>query len=123
MKFMKHTMRHSFHNHTVRCGHGSGTVDDYVREAESCGIESIGISEHIPFPDRRWSGSRMDLEMLPAYVDEVHRAQETYGGIDVLLGGECEWVREFRDHYRMLKDKYQFAYLIGAYHRFRRHLL
>jgi len=109
-------MRHSFHNHTVLCGHGSGTVDDYVREARNSGIESIGISEHIPFPDGRWSGSRMAMELLPAYIDEVTRAQAAYSDIDVLLGGECEWVEEFSDHYRMLKEEHQFAYLIGAPH-------
>lgn len=109
-------IRHSFHNHTVLCKHADGSVADYVQAAVQSGLVSIGMSDHIPFPDGRWDHTRMDLDQLGEYVQEVTRAKSRYPEIDVFIGGECEWVPQFSDHYAMLKHQYGFEYLIGAPH-------
>jgi histidinol-phosphatase (PHP family) len=36
------------HNHTVRCNHATGTVDEYIERAIELGIGVYGFSEHAP---------------------------------------------------------------------------
>ncbi len=109
-------IKHSFHNHTYLCNHATGTVDDYVQEALKSGLTSFGVSDHIPFPDRRWSGSRMDTLELDDYTASVLRARNSYSSIEVFLGAECEWVAEYSDLYDRLLDEKGFHYLIGGAH-------
>jgi len=92
----------NYHTHTFRCKHASGDVADYVREAKKAGIQELGFSDHVPFPDGRWPTSRMYLSELPSYLDAIKVAQkaegliaEASGRISILSGLECEWVPEY----------------------------
>ncbi|MCK5198693.1 MAG: hypothetical protein KAR21_10100, partial [Spirochaetales bacterium] len=70
----------NFHSHTWRCKHATGTVKDYVDAAISAvGATGrspllhespiLGISDHTPLPDNRWSHVRMDMSELDAYEE------------------------------------------------------
>jgi len=110
-------MLHTFHNHTNLCKHAEGSADAYVRAAVRAGCRSIGMSDHIPFADRRWEHLRMNLEELDTYMGEVAAAQARHAlDIEVFLGGECEWVEEYSEYYDWLLEEAGFAYLIGAPH-------
>ena len=41
-------MKANFHTHTTRCGHASGTDEDYVRAALAQGFGVLGFSDHVP---------------------------------------------------------------------------
>jgi len=41
-------MRIDIHNHTTRCNHAEGTVDEYIQRAIELGIDIYGFSEHAP---------------------------------------------------------------------------
>ena len=61
-------MKANFHTHTTRCGHASGTDEDYVRAALAQGFGVLGFSDHVPWPYRsgfRHPGVRMDVSDLP----------------------------------------------------------
>ena len=102
----------NYHTHTFRCKHASGDVADYVREAKKAGIQELGFSDHVPFPDGRWPGSRMYLSELPSYLAALDHARKTEdaigeyptadapGRISILSGLECEWVPEYDAWYR-----------------------
>lgn len=110
-------LSHSFHNHTHLCKHAQGSTEAYVRAAIHAGLRSIGMSDHIPFADRRWEHLRMNLEQLDTYVAEVLAVQKRFAPqIEVFLGGECEWVEQYRDYYDWLLEEAGFSYLIGAPH-------
>ena len=42
-------MKVNIHTHTYRCGHASGTPEEYIKRAIENGIEVLGFSEHAPF--------------------------------------------------------------------------
>ena len=36
------------HNHTPRCNHAEGSIDDYIRAAIEKGIDIFGFADHAP---------------------------------------------------------------------------
>jgi histidinol-phosphatase (PHP family) len=70
-----------YHTHHYRCGHATGVIEDYIREAVQRGLSEIGISEHFPV-----LGVEEDplLQKLPkhylgippeAFADYIHEIQ------------------------------------------------
>lgn len=83
--------RISLHTHTVRCKHASGRPVDYCAEAVRQGISVLGFSDHSPFPDGRYNGSRMDFDELDAYCAEVDEARAAFPALTVLKGFEVDY--------------------------------
>jgi histidinol-phosphatase (PHP family) len=112
----------NYHTHTYRCGHASGDVADYVREARVAGLTELGFSDHVPHPDGRWPWGRMSGGELPGYVLAVEAAREAEaarpgGGILIHLGLECEWSEDLRAYYREeLMGAFGVEYLIAGIH-------
>ena len=111
------TIVRNLHTHTWRCKHASGTVADYAREAVARGVRVLGMTDHTPVPDGRWSGVRMALADLPAYLAEIEEARREFPELKILAGLECEYVPEFES---FLRDELapQLDYAIGACHSF-----
>lgn len=108
---MKQT-RIDLHNHTTRCNHAEGTVDEYIQRAIEIGINIYGFSEHAPMDfDPHY---RLDFKEMEAYVSDVLQAKEKYkDDIDILLGYEVDWLPGHMDE-RVLKADVD--YLIGSVH-------
>ncbi|MDA3941103.1 MAG: histidinol-phosphatase [Spirochaetia bacterium] len=105
----------NFHTHTWRCKHATGTVKDYVNAAKEKGMKVLGMSDHTPLPDNRWSHVRMDMSDLDAYVEEFKEAETE--GIDILKGLECEWDPVYEGFYRdEILGERNFDFLIGSVH-------
>jgi len=84
-------MRIDLHNHTTRCNHATGTVDEYIQRAIEIGIDIFGFSEHAPMDFD--GGYRLPLSDMQAYIDEILQAKERYKGeIEILLGFEVDWL-------------------------------
>ncbi|TXT42053.1 MAG: histidinol-phosphatase (PHP family) [Spirochaetes bacterium] len=96
----------TYHTHTYRCRHATGDAMDYLKTARKASIRELGFSDHCPYPDRRWSESRMDMDELPAYIHAVDAAREEAKGFDepmqVFAGLECEWGPDIHGY---LKDE------------------
>lgn len=109
----------NYHTHTYRCKHADGDVYDYASEAVKRGMDVLGMSDHCPLPDRRWSHVRMDIEQLPDYERAIELAQRRFPELRIVKGLECEWIPEFRSFYEetFLKDN-RFEYLICGIHWF-----
>lgn len=92
--------RINLHTHTYLCKHASGTVDDYCAEAVRQHVDVLGFSDHMPFPDGRWSRVRMDLVQIPEYLEAVTAASANYAGkLQILCGFECEYFADYRQYY------------------------
>ena len=109
---MMKTTRIDLHNHTTRCNHAVGTVDEYVQQAIKLGIDIYGFSEHAPMDfDPKY---RLDFKEMDDYVSDILRAKETYkNDISILLGYEVDWLQGH------MSDKILNAnvdYLIGSVH-------
>jgi len=109
---MNKTTRVDLHNHTTRCNHATGTVDEYVQRAIELGIDVYGFSEHAPMDfDPKY---RLPFEEVDAYFTDINHAKEKYKTqIDILLGYEVDWLQGHIDT-SVLNAKMD--YLIGSVH-------
>jgi histidinol-phosphatase (PHP family) len=99
----------NFHTHTPRCRHASGTEEEYVRCALKAGLQTLGFSDHAPypFPNGYYSTFRMFPDELPGYVAAVEDVRRRYAGqIQIHLGVEAEYYpKYFKDMVSMVKDQ------------------
>lgn len=117
-------MKFDLHTHHDRCGHASGTIEDYVKSAIEAGISAIGISDHSPYfaheHDHPQPGIAMARSEFPNYIAEVLRLKAKYEGkIEVLLGVESDYYPDHIDLYRSTYERYPFDYIIGSVHQTR----
>lgn len=82
------------HIHTERCGHATGTVDDYVRAAVSKGLVGVAITEHLALPHefdphRHLSMPACDLEN---YLVEIDLAAQRYPDVAIVAGLEADYL-------------------------------
>lgn len=109
----------NYHTHTARCKHATGTPADYARRAFEEGCARLGISDHTPLPDGRWSHVRMEMEELAGYEADIETARREVPELVILKGAECEWTKEYDAFFREeLLGKRRFDYLVGAIHWF-----
>lgn len=83
--------RISLHTHTRRCKHAAGQPLEYCAEAVRQGLSILGFSDHAPFPDERYNGSRMDFSELDDYCADVETARAAHPGLVVLKGFEVDY--------------------------------
>ena len=112
-------MTANYHAHTWRCGHATGTEEEYVLNAISRNMTFFGFSDHTPycFPDGYYSHFRMKPELLDDYASTVLDLRARYAGqIDIHLGVEAEYYpKYFPDTLKMLQDS-GVEYLLLALH-------
>jgi len=87
-------MIHNYHTHTWRCGHASGTEEEYIKRAIECGIKYMGFSDHMPYAcsDGFESGFRVPVSEAKKYVLELSSLREKYKDkIDIKIGFEMEY--------------------------------
>jgi len=104
--------RVDLHNHTTRCNHAEGSVDEYVEKAIEENIDIFGFSDHAPMNfDTRY---RMSFDEMDAYESDIKNAKEKYGDkIEILLGYEVDYLPGYIDD-RVLNANVD--YLIGSVH-------
>jgi len=105
-------MRVDLHNHTTRCNHAEGTIDEYIEKAIAEGIDIFGFSDHAPMNfDPRY---RMGFEEMEDYENDVKTAREKYADqIDIRLGYEVDYLPGYIDDRVLHADV---DYLIGSVH-------
>jgi len=106
------TTRIDLHNHTTRCNHAEGSIDEYIQRAIELGIDIYGFSEHAPMDfDEKY---RLPFCDMDAYVSDVLSAKEKYkNDIEILLGYEVDYLPGHMDD-RVLNANVD--YLIGSVH-------
>ena len=105
-------MRIDLHNHTTRCNHAEGTVDEYIQRAIKLGIDIYGFTEHAPMDfDQHY---RLSFSEMGAYSSDILTAREQYKDqIKILLGYEVDYLPGYMDE-RVLNAEVD--YLIGSVH-------
>jgi histidinol-phosphatase (PHP family) len=105
-------MRIDLHNHTTRCNHAEGTIDEYINRAIELGIDIYGFSEHAPMEfDKHY---RLAFNKMSDYSKEILDAQYRYKNrIKILLGYEVDYLKGYIDK-RVLEASVD--YLIGSVH-------
>ena len=69
-------LKNNYHTHTKYCGHATGDVIDYVKEAYDLGFVELGMTDHAPIPEyfmdgafykQTYSYQNMKLDMVDEY--------------------------------------------------------
>ncbi len=94
----------NLHTHSFYCGHGHGTILEYEQKAEQMGLKLLGISEHLPLPDNKFSKSRMALSDMETYEEDV-KAIKANSKIDVLLGYEADYYPKYSSWVSKVKQR------------------
>ncbi|HEX9015103.1 MAG TPA: histidinol-phosphatase HisJ family protein, partial [Chloroflexota bacterium] len=110
-----------YHSHTTRCGHATGTMEQFVERAIQGGLAEFGFSDHVPLyflpVDRRDPSLAMREEELPEYVESVLRLRDRYSGqIAVRLGLEADYFPGREEELRRLLEPYPWDYVYGSVH-------
>ena len=108
-------MKVNLHTHTARCGHASGTDEEYVLAAIEAGFDTLGFSDHTPFPYSSGFSCRcaaMIMDELENYITSVRLLQEKYQDkIKILLGLECEPIPRFMSFLTELRPRLDYMIL------------
>ena len=112
-------MKVNIHTHTYRCGHASGTPEEYIKRAIENGIEVLGFSEHAPFmfPDSYQSVYRLRVEEAEDYFEELIALREKYKQqIKIYIGFEMEYYPLYFEDMLYTARKLGAEYLILGQH-------
>ena len=113
-------MKANYHTHTTRCGHAEGTDEQYVLAAIGAGYDTLGFSDHVPYPYKSGFanvGVRMTMDKLPDYVRCIRALKEKHAGkIRILAGFECEYFPEYMGWMADMKAENKLDYLILGNH-------
>lgn len=111
-------LKTNFHTHIYRCGHATGNIEDYVKEAIKNGYKAIGISDHGPLPD--YFFDRMSHEEIKDYLNDISEIEKKYKGqIEIYRALELEYFKEFHNYYIELKK--DFDYFVLGHHYYGNH--
>ncbi|MDR0663972.1 MAG: histidinol-phosphatase [Helicobacteraceae bacterium] len=79
------------HNHTPRCNHAKGSMEEFVLEAIKQKVKIFGFSDHAPL---NWDDKhRMDADEMEAYENEFFTLKAKYADqITLLLGYEADYL-------------------------------
>lgn len=96
---MSFPLKKVFHCHTYRCGHATGTDEEYVLAAIDSGIEELWFTDHAPIPGISQEGIRMEFSELDEYISSINKLKEKYKDkIKIKIGLECEYSPEKNDY-------------------------
>ncbi len=107
------------HIHTARCGHASGTMEEYVAAARAARLSTIAFADHLPLPKGFPSGYAMRWPELPDYVADVAAAREAAareGGPEVLCGIEADYVPGMEALVDGALHSHRFDVVLGSVH-------
>lgn len=112
-------MRTNYHTHTYRCGHATGTEEDYVKSAIKNNLSILGISDHAPFPEDIIVHSRMSYSQLNDYISTCIELKEKYKNqIELKVGFEIEYIESQHEYYKKLLNELNVEYLVLGQHFF-----
>lgn len=109
----------NYHTHTFRCGHATGTEEEYIKTAIDGGIKIMGFSDHVPylFPDGHQANWKMQVKDAEDYISTVNALKEKYRDkIKIYVGFEMEYYPEHFEGMLAYVKKLGAEYLILGQH-------
>lgn len=112
-------MTYNYHTHTARCNHATGTDEEYILRAISCGVKDMGFSEHIPLRigDGHKSTYRVPAHLVEDYMTSLSALREKYKDqINLHIGFEMEYYPTHFDEMVALARRCGAEYLLLGQH-------
>ncbi len=107
-----------YHIHTYRCCHASGTMAEYLEEAQRKGLTEIGFADHFPLEMLGYTPEiqvSMKADELDEYLADVRKIQDN-AVIPVRLGIEIDFFSGCEAVTGELLAAHPFDYVIGSVH-------
>ena len=105
----------NLHTHTSRCGHASGSDEEYVLAAIKAGYKVLGFSDHCPYMEYPNKRVHMDWDELEDYISSINALKEKYKDqIEIHVGLESEYFPQFHEEKEYLRSKVE--YMIFGQH-------
>ncbi len=114
-------IKRNYHTHMKYCNHAVGEVEDYIVSAIKNKYVEIGMSDHAPIPreafndydwNRMYCYENMDLDTFNQYLKDIEVCQKKYSkDIHILKALESEYIYEYHDFYKNLRDKLDYMIL------------
>ncbi|MEE0946576.1 MAG: histidinol-phosphatase [Acutalibacteraceae bacterium] len=101
----------NYHTHTFRCGHATGTEEEYIKRAIEGGLKIFGFADHAPavLYDGYKLGWRVQTEDAKDYFDTIKALREKYKDtIKIYIGFEMEYYPQYFD------KMYEYVKQLGA---------
>lgn len=106
----------NLHNHTSRCGHATGTIDEYIEEAVNRDLYWFGFADHAPLPEELRSGITMEPSETEDYLHDIFSARERWNDrCEILAAFEVDFPLFETFDKAYLHDS-RIDYLIGSCH-------
>lgn len=110
-----------YHTHTLRCGHATGTMREYVEQAIALGIDEIGLTDHLWLyfqePSQRDPAFAMSERDFAAHYEEMIRTQNEYADrIQVRISVEADYIAGREKELLSILARYDFDYVLGSVH-------
>lgn len=110
----------NYHTHTARCGHASGTDQQYIEAAIARGFDIFGFSDHMPWPYESGFVNphvRMAIGQMDEYIATMRELKKKYADkIKLFVGFECEYFPQYMNWLRDVKEEKKLDYLIFGCH-------
>ena len=109
----------SYHTHTYRCKHATGTEEEYILKAIAEGIKILGFSDHAPMPYKNGYVSyyKMHPDELGDYFSTLLSLKDKYKDqIDIKIGLETEFYESIWEDCLDFWSSYPVDYLILGQH-------
>ena len=109
----------SFHTHTYRCNHASGSEREYVQCAINSDMKILGFSDHSPhvFDGDYYSGFRMKHDQIQGYFDTLLGLKDEFKDkIELHVGFEAEYYPKHFGEFERLIKSYPTEYLLMGQH-------
>lgn len=112
-------MRVNYHFHDRASSDGAGWLEEHCEAARTAGVTELCVTNHVEVlgPDGDW---RVELEEAVARFERVGaavaEARERYPELELRLGAEFEYRREWIPTLERLRDAVPFDLVIGSVH-------
>lgn len=108
----------NYHTHTYRCKHALGDDEAYVRAAIKAGFQTLGFSDHTPWPYPAYrSNMRIELSEFAGYIENLTHLREKYADqIELKIGLECEYFETYLPWLTDLAATHHLDYLLLGNH-------
>jgi histidinol-phosphatase (PHP family) len=120
MSARPHSPLSDYHVHTSRCGHATGSMEEYVAHARLVGLPEMGFSDHLYM---YWlSSNERDPELAMAeheledYVDDVLRLRRANPDLTIRLAIEADYIVGQDTELRRILQRYPWDYVLGSVH-------
>jgi len=108
-----------YHLHTPLCCHASGSLEEYLEEAERKKLSEIGFADHFPLGLLGYTPRNqvtMNPDELEDYIRQVEKLKTLSSDVTIKLGVEVDYIPGTETKLSDLLDTYSFDYTIGSVH-------